>query len=318
MSDLGLSAATVADARARFASQFFSGDENNPAFLSKINEVVERFHSRERWVGSLATFRIDVSTDKNIYLPYYLDSINAAVLDENPAMMFGERYEFMHNGPGLVTVESGMPGVIVDAGVFGISVDYPALASTITVSAVAAGDVGITIRILGYDDDGKWVRDTTGAPGEEVTLAGTLVTTATSFSAVKAIQKPLTRGPITITHGDSATVLAELENWMTNPRFRCYRVLDISTQDVVALCKRRPIPVHYEEDYIYPGDLSALKLGMYGLQYEEASEPAKMQQYFREAIELLNEGSASYKGGAQEQMSYEPWGPGVSGIDSTH
>ncbi|HRQ87594.1 MAG TPA: hypothetical protein PLA50_02280, partial [Bacteroidia bacterium] len=61
-----------------------------------------------------------------------------------------------------------------------------------------------------------------------------------------------------------------------------------------------------------------LKLGLFAVQYEEASEPAKMQQYFREAVELLNQGAASHKGGAQEQMGFEPWGPGICGVGTTY
>jgi hypothetical protein len=312
--DLGISQSTVADARKRLAPHFFPGDESNPLFLTRINEVVERFHSIERWVGSLATYRVDVSEDKNIYLPYFLDSINAAIIDQRPARVHGPRYEFMHDGPGLIESGVGIPGAIVDAGLFGISTDFPTTNSTLTISAVSSGDAGKTIRILGYNAAGTWIADADGVPGELVTLSTSPVTTSNTFSGVKGIQKEVTRSPFTVTHTSTSTVLARLENWMTNPRFRCYRVLDLSATTVVALCKRRPVPVYFEEDYIFPGDLAALKLGLFALNYEEQSEPAKMQQYFREAVELLNQNSASYKGGATEAVSFEPWGAGISGI----
>jgi hypothetical protein len=316
--DLGLSQSTVAEARRRLAKLFYKGDESNREFIDKINEVIERFHSTERWVGSLATFRWNVETDKSIYLPYFLDSINAATLDSKPARVQGPRYEFVHDGPGLVEKGSGLPGAMIDAGVFGISTDYPENPSTLTVSTVSALDAGESIRILGYDHNGAWITDAEGTPGEKVTLSSSPVSTVSLFSGVKGIQKGFTRSHVSVAHAGTGTVLANLENWMTNPRYRCYRVTDTSAKTVTALCKRRPVPVQSEEDYIFPGDLSALKLGLFALHYEEESETARRSQYFREAIELLNEQSASYKGGAQEQASFEPWGPGVSGIGSTY
>jgi hypothetical protein len=322
--DLGLSPATVAAARTRFAAQFFPGDTANAAFLRYINEVVERLHENERWIGSLATFRVNVATDKNIYLPYFLDSINSAVIDSHPARVNGPRYEFICDGPGKIEKGSGIAGMIVDAGVFGISADFPVtdadveIPSTLTISAVSAADAGTAIRILGYDQNGAWIKDTDGTPGERVVLATGAVVTTNQFSGVKGIQKPLTRSAFTVTHTVESKVLASLENWMTNPTFRCYRVLDPSAESVIALCKRKPVPVNYEEDYIFPGVLSALKLGFYGIKYEEEGEINRMQQSFREAVELLNQASAAHKGGAQEQISFEPWGPGISGIRSTN
>jgi hypothetical protein len=322
--DLGLSAATVSAARTRFAAQFFPNDTANPQFLRYINEVVERLHENERWIGSLATFRVNVATDKNIYLPYFLDSINSAVIDKIPARLQGPRYEFICDGPGMVEKGSGIPGVMADAGVFGISTDFPVdtadepIPSTLTISAVSAADAGSKIRILGYNQSGDWIKDVDGTPGESITLATSAVVSANQFSGVKGIQKAVTRSAITVTHTVASKILASLENWMTNPTFRCYRVLDLAAQSVVALCKRKPVPVNYEEDYIFPGVLSALKLGVYGINYEEEGELNRMQQCFREAVELLNQASASHKGGAAEQISFNPWGMDISGIRSTN
>jgi hypothetical protein len=321
--DLGLSQTTIASARARLGEKIFPGDANNAAFLTMVNEVIERFHNQERWIASLATFRVDVSEDKTFYLPYFLDSINSAILDERPGIVQGPRYEFVHDGPGLVKKDSGISGVLVDLGLFGIPTTFPMtdedvpIPSTLTFSAVVAADIGKKIRVLGYDTDGNWITDTTGSPGEEVTLAGTAVVTTNTFKGIKGIQKEITTKPVTITHTTESKLLVRLESSMENPLFRGYRVLDPIAKSVLALCKRRPIPVNYEEDYIYPGDLSALKLGMLGILYEEASEPNKMQQYFREALDILNASASSHMGGAQEQTDFNPWGLGVGGVSST-
>lgn len=321
--DLGLSQSTVASARERLASTFFPGQESSSAFVGKINEVIERFHNQERWISSLATFRVDISVNKNLYLPYYLDSINGAILDTSPAIVQGPRYEFMHDGPGLIKKDAGMGGLLLDLGMSGISTDFPVddddtvIPSTLTVSAAVASDVGKVIRILGYDADGNIITDVYGSPGEEITLEVTPVVTTSTFSGVKGIQKEITTKPVTITHTSEAKILVRLEASMKLPFFRCYRVLDQTADTAIVLCKRRPVPVFHEEDYIFPGDLGALKLALYALQYEETSNYALYQQYMREAITLLNDAATSYMGAAQEQIDFAPWGMGVSGISNT-
>lgn len=321
--DLGLTQSTVASARERMASLFYPGQESSPDFVARINEVIERFHNQERWIGSTATFRVDISVNKNLYLPYYLESINSAILDTSPATVQGSRYEFIHDGPGLVKKDSGMAGILIDRGNSGISTDFPAdeddvaIPSTLTVSAVVSSDVGKIIRILGYDASGNMITDAYGSPGEEVVLAATPVVTTNTFSGVKGVQKDITTKPVTITHTEESKILVRLEAAMKLPLFRCYRVLDQTASTAIVLCKRRPIPVFHEEDYIFPGDLAALKLGLYALRYEETSNYPFYQQYLREAITLLNDAATSYQGGAEEHVTFAPWGLGVSGINST-
>lgn len=322
--DLGLTQSTVASARERLAAQFYPGQESSPAFVGKVNEVIERFHNQERWIGSLATFRVDISVNKNLYLPYWLDSINSAILDTSPAILQGSRYEFLHDGPGLVQKDSGMMGILIDQGTSGISTDFPldvndaVIPSTLTVSAAVASDVGKTLRILGYDAGGNIITDVYGSPGEEVTLAGTPVVTTNTFSGVKGIQKEITTKPVMVTHTTEAKILVRLEAAMKLPLFRVYRVLDKTAATAIVLCKRRPIPVFHEEDYIFPGDLGAIKLGLYALQYEETTNNPLYQQYMREAISLLNDAATSYQGGVQEHITFAPWGLGVSGISNTN
>lgn len=315
--DLGLSSSTVADARKRFAGEFFPRDETDIAFLDRLNEVNERYHSLEKWVGSQATFRVDVSEEKTFYLPYYLDSVAAASIDKRPAITQSERYQFIHDGPGEVDANGSIGGVLIDLGLSGIQAPFPETASTLTFSAaLQTADEGKKIRVLGYDTDGNWVTDAAGTPGEEVTIGDAPVVTSTVFSGVKGVQKEFTVAAITLTHTTDDVELLRAEPFMENPMFRGYRILDLSAEAIFALCKRRAIPVTKEEDYLFPGNLSALKQGMFGLVYENAGDMGKAQQYFREGVTLLNNEATSYRGGAQEQLEYAPWGPGVGGIDN--
>ena len=314
--DLGLTNSTVADARERFAHEFFPNDTSDPAFLVRLNEVIERYHTMEKWVGSRATYRIDVSEDKTFFLPYYLESVINANLDKTPAIVQGDRYQFAYDGVGEVDAQGSVFRTLMDLGSFGVQASFPSTASTLTFSAVASVDENKKVRVLGYDSNGNWVVDSSGTPGEEVTLAGTTVATSIVYSGVKGIQKPITAGPVTLSHTASSTVLLRAEAFMKKPLFRAYRVLDLGAQSVLALCKRRAVPVVAEEDWLFPGNLSALKLGMYALDFEENSSMGKAREYFGAGINLLNEEASHYQGGAQEQLDFQPWGPGVGGIDN--
>lgn len=314
--DLGLTSSTVADARERFAGEFYPNDESSPEFLDRLNEVIERYHTMEKWVGSRATYRIDVSEEKTFFLPHYLEAIINANLGKTPAVVQGDRYQFVYDGVGEVDAEGSIYGTLMDIGSSGIQVEFPATSSTLTFSAVSPVDSGKQVRVFGYDANGNWVVDDTGTPGELVVLAESAVVTTNSYSGVKGIQKPVTAGAFTVTHTTSSTILLRAESFMRKPVFRGYRVLDRGAESVLALCKRRAVPVVAEEDWLFPGNLSALKFGMYALDYEENSSMGKAREYFGAGINLLNEEASHYQGGAQEQLDYQPWGPGVGGIDN--
>lgn len=316
--DLGLTNSTAADARERFASEFFPQDESDPAFLDRLTEVIERYHTMEKWVGSRATYRIDVSTEKTFFLPYYLEAIINANVDSSPAQVQGDRYQYVHDGVGEVDEDGSVYKTLMDAGSSGIQVEFPDTPSTITFGAVSAVDEGRRVRVLGYDTNGNWITGADGTPGEEIVLAVTPVVTTNTFSGVKGVQKTITAGPVVLTHTINSTVLLRAESFMRKPLFRGYRVLDGGAEAILALCKRRAVPVVAEEDYLFPGNLSALKLGMYALDYEENSSMGKAREYFGAGIKLLNEEASHYQGGAQDQLDFQPWGPGVSGIRNAY
>ena len=186
--DTGLTSVTLGDARAEFASQFYPDDPTNPEFAKKLNEVIRRFITMEKWVGYRATYRVAVPEDRILVLPYYLESIQGAAFDKRPGIVQGDRYQFEYNGVGVVDENSHLAGVLMDLGSLATEKPFPSTASTLTFPAVAANSQGKVIRVMGLDENGKRVFDENGTPGEAVVLgAGSVVTTST-FSAVKGFQ----------------------------------------------------------------------------------------------------------------------------------
>jgi len=318
--DLGISQTTVARARDKIAEKFFPADKTSPEFLDRVSEVVERFHTRGFWVGAKSTFSIALpsAADGLLYLPYFLDSIVSARIDKKPIITRGPTYEFLYDGPGELDPDVGCNGAVIDRGQSPISASFPSTAGVLRFTAAAA-DAGKKIRVLGYDDSGDRVL-TGGVPGEEVTLVDGTVDTTTTFSAIQGIQKEVTQASVTCHHvGTTNTLLVTMESFMELPLFRSYvSVVDDSSVNLIAYCKRRPIPVSSEEDYIMPGNLSALKLGLYALNYEEKNDGPRAKEFWRDAEEILNNEAVEYRAGAQEVMQYQPWGAGVSGLNRTN
>ena len=312
--DLGLTATTLKIARARLAPTFFPGNTTNPLFAAHISDVVERFHGEDGWIGSHATFRVDVSTDKTFFLPFYLDSLLHARLDRSPARIQSGRYEFLHDGLGEVSATDSLAGTLIDIGMSGIPTVFPTTASTLGVQAASSADYGEVVRILGYDASGNRILDATGEPGEAVTLASGTVLTTNTFQSIQGIQKELTAGRVTIRHTSAAETLAVLEPWMEAPSFRGYRCVDLTAEAVIAYCKRKPIPVRYEADYIFPGSINALRFGLHARNFEEAGQLKEADAYLSRAIEDLNHEATRYRGGNEEHIMYEVWGQGIPGI----
>lgn len=316
--DLGLTATTLKQARARLASKFLknSVDTTNPEFAHMVNTVVDRFHSEDGWIGSHATFRVDVSEDKTFFLPYYLDSVLHARFDKSPGRTQSARYEFLYDGFGEITSEDSVAGTLIDGGSSGITAEFPATASVLGLQAGSAADYGKTVRVLGYDPNGQRIIDATGAPGELVTLASGTVNTTNTFAAVQGIQKDLTAGRVTLRHNGASKTLLVTEPWMENPSFRSYRCVDLTVDAVLVYCKRRAVPVHYEEDYIYPGNLNALRYGLHAYRFEEAGQLNESLAYWELATRELNHEATRYRGGAEEHLTFAPWGQGISGVNN--
>lgn len=320
--DLGLTSLTLKKARHRLAEYFTPSDTTGPKFRHRVNAVIERFHETDMWVGSHATYRINVEADKTFYLPFYLEAILHARLDRSPARTQSARFEYLYDGVGEVGPSDHMGGMLIDLGVSGISAVFPETASILQVVGVSAADVGKQVRILGYDAGGNRVVRPDGTPGELVTLdAGLSVNTTAVFSGVQGIQKEDGEGVpfadrVSIKHLGTGLVLAELDPQMDSPLYRGYRVLDKGAKTVTAFCKRRPVSVIHEEEYLFPGNVNALRMGLMSLQFEDEGKLTEARAYFDDAIQQLNHESSRYRGGNEEHMQISPWGIGVSGISN--
>lgn len=308
----GLSSVTLGKVRSLYAAKFLAHDTSAPAFANMVNEVAERFHMDSDWKGSTAVFEFSVSEVGSVTLPLFLDSVLQAQFNDSPRPTMHNRYEFLTHGVGQVDATISGLGVLIDQGNVGIATEFPNTPAVLSVASSAADD-GKEVRILGLDENGVEIYDDDGVPGELVTLAAPTVATIKQFSNILGIQKPATSFPVVVSVG--STELADIPPGVTNPVYRRYKVAQSSgvgkTDYVRAVCSRQLIPVANEEDYIVPGNLSALKLGLYSIVYEESNDLERAEQYWAKSIELLNKDMEKHRGGAIPLATFSPSGFGI-------
>ena len=299
---------TLGEARRRLAGLFLDADTGSPKFAEMVSEVLERFHFDGTWKGGTGFFEFSVSDAGTITLPLWLEAVLLSQFSDRPRPVLSRHYEFLSHGPGHIDPLTSGLGVLVDAGVVATEHEFPSTPGTITIASGAADD-GKTIRIFGLDSNGRELYGTDGLPGELVTLASPSVSTVATFSAVLGIQKERTLGYVQVSHADT-TELCDIPPAVTAPVYRRYKVAHAAaagqTRYIRALCSRRALPVSNEEDYIIPGNLAALKMGLYSIQYEETNDMDRSMQYWLRSIDFLNKEADRYRGGAITLPTVQP------------
>lgn len=310
----GLSSNTVGDLRTSLAEEFYPEDANNPGFIPMLNELMERIYVYPGWKGERAWFRLTLNDSKRVILPHFLETINhARPTDCRPVPIFDAPYEFLRNGPGEVDPETSNLGVVIpEDEASAIQNEFPETASQITVTPTVTED-SKEIRLFGLDASGNIIRDSSGVPGESITMTTGDSTSTNTFSKITGIQKELTKGIVTIAAG--ATTLSTLETYETRPIYKVYKVAEAVTT-IDALCLRRRVPLNYEEDYVVPGNTGAIRNLLYSMNYESENEVNLADRYWARGMNILNMEAEREQGGAISVAQFEPHGIDVPPIQN--
>jgi hypothetical protein len=75
---------------------------------------------------------------------------------------------------------------------------------------------------------------------------------------------------------------------------------------VRTICKRRYVPVVFDQDYVVPSNINALRLAMTSIVYEEQNDPGRRDTEFQRALDLLNSELRSFRGGANMTLRINP------------
>lgn len=312
------SVVTVATAR----SQLSGYVPNSPMeFLDKINQCAERLLYGGKFNGAFVIVAFDAASGFITLPPRYL-GILAGTYDRVPVQTFSQWQPYQEYG-WCTTEEAGWwRGRLQDLGdgyVTTVDVDE---AGPLKVYS-SAGDDDLIVRLFGEDaDTGQPVVDANGIEGENVTLAAPSITTTHNFASLTGIQKPHTKSPIVIkvdpTNGDAEYTISTVQPWETIPSWRRYQV-GPGEKTVRVLCQRRFIPARDETDYIYPGSIGALKMGLKALSLEDSGYESigESQQCWKIAYQILNQEAKSTRAGGQIPIPTFSWGFG-QGIPQTN
>jgi hypothetical protein len=101
--------------KARLALELPFGLRYSNAEMSRIvNRAEETLITRGRWAGTVEEIKITIPEDGLFYLPYNVESVLSATLNNFPVPVFEQSYDYNVNGPGYEIADdnTGAPAVI--------------------------------------------------------------------------------------------------------------------------------------------------------------------------------------------------------------
>lgn len=295
---------TLADCRAALFREVDASNPNNPLFLSRFNEMRERLYYSGKWKG-LTRQATYPTPNGYLSLAYQHAGLLFFRYRRSPRPIFTQFYPYVESGPGEIEDQDRFPGTLFDLGDgFVTHVDITT-AGTLRVAITDANDATKTIRLFGEDENGNTIYDSSGVEGITITTANPTADTTVQFSRVTGIQAPVMEGywTLSVVNGSTATTLSTYAPGERVPKYRRYRTgqLEEAVSVVVSL---RFIPVVAETDWVFPGNLSALRCGLQALQFEASGEYDKADESFARAYNYLNQEARIERGGAIPTLNY--------------
>jgi len=215
-------------------------------------------------------------------------------------------YEFLDFGWGTRTSESGTQEAML-VGRYPVFSDIVPTNKKVICQCDVASDVGKQILVLGYDDNGNWIRTTQGGvilDGELITLAQTPGTTSTNFfSVITDIQIPEDMdGQWWLYEYDTilttSRMIGRYQFMETRPSYARYLFPSIGTNSTLVEClvKLDFIPVEQDTDYCLIGNIPALKKMCMAVKAEEENRFQDAVALEAMAVTLLDQELSHYLG----------------------
>lgn len=316
---------TVGQLRLQIGNLFGTSD-----FLPLLNQACERIINSGLWKGMIG-YAAFPTVDEYFTLPYPFLSVIGSQWFRAPVPVFGQFHEFLPGGPGQPLANQPPNGIIQDLGDgFPTIVDPPTAGSTLLIKPDLLVDSGKVFRFYGISN-GLEIFDTNGM-GMNVTVNFPSTSVATVFDTVTGIQVPI--DPVT---GASAMVggwtlysvapdatQTKLGYYYPNETRPCYRRYGIGVTSasnttvpfaVTVLVRRRYMPVYKETDWVYPGNVGALKFAMQAVDSEASKNPA--QPFWDQCYNILNQELHALRGSSRPEMNYETLG-GMEGFTNVY
>jgi len=305
---------TLADAKASRIPAALGMCGTEQRFIDLLNEAQERLLTTGNWWGTFARYRCQASSGVLVW-PRGVAAIQAVAVSSQPIRNRDIYFEFLELGPGIQDSDCSCMEGMVDRQNTPVFQQMTGVDSKVKVYSDLTADVGTNVLLLGYDENGEWIRTVQGgvyADGEVVaaSAAGTLSTN--KFSLITGIQKPVTNGTIRLYSYDTVTtaqyLVVNIQYDDINPSFRTSFIPALTqyasstnTINVDVAVKLDFIPARKDTDYLIIQCLPALKDMMVAIALSE-KEPtvdrkaAALNAGFATAIPALEFELRHYKG----------------------
>lgn len=280
---------TLADIKASLIPDAIGLCPDDARLVKMVNEAQQRLLTKGLWHGTFGRFRI-CTENQCITLPPQIATIESAAVSGEVVSMRDTWWEFLDNGFGPMVGTSGCAscgdgnnvggglGVGIYRGRFCTFKDIQPTGKKLNVVCDLSSDVGKEVLLLGYDDNGNWIRTDQGGTikdGELVAFAQSGGTTTTNnFSSINDIQLPddMDGQSWLYEYSVAATtrrLIGKYEYFETRPNYARYLFPSVCTRtcDDNACCqtpidivgKLEFIPVVNDTDYLIIGNIPALK-----------------------------------------------------------
>jgi hypothetical protein len=243
-------------------------------FVPLVNEALEWLISQGAFWGLFGRYRFQ-TTQGLLVFPRQVASVLSVALSNVPIRSRDMFFEFMGSGIGVQNAGDCQvcSQQLLDRGNTPVFEQISGVVSKVKVYRDLLVDDLTPILILGYDENGNWIRTLQGPSYQdgEIVLASAAGTLSTNiFSVVTGVQKPVTSGYIRLyaydTVATTQSLMAVYEYDITNPSYRVFYVpwlASAASEDcpiwVDTVVKLAFVPVRVDTDFMMISSIPALK-----------------------------------------------------------
>tara|TARA_Y100001963_G_scaffold160123_1_gene268025 strand:+ start:204 stop:1217 length:1014 start_codon:yes stop_codon:yes gene_type:complete len=285
-----------------------------------INEAQERLLYKGKWPGTYIRYAVTQSNGA-ITWPRQLETIESVAVGGASGKVRDGWYEFLESGPGLRDKDDGDSLTLIDRGTapcFSDIVTSDGVEKKIRVRIKSADNVtSKSIILQGYDENGDWIRTTSGGSvidGEKVTFGSATdgdadgwydVDTTSKFQTLSAVIKDTTDYPVKLleieaTGSVTERLLSQYEPSETTPEYRRSLIPGLSddntTVTVTVVGKARFIPAANDNDWLYIDVRSAIKEMVISISMAEKNMLQEAVAFEQRAIGILQDYLMHYLG----------------------
>lgn len=319
---------TLGDVRPTVA-KMLSMSSTDSRVVDYINEAQERLLYKGKWPNTYARYSV-TNSNGTITWPRQLETIESVAVDDRPAVVRNEWFEFLETGIGLVESTGSDSGTLVDRGQACTFSDISASSDEPDKNLKVyynSADNGKTINFQGYDDNGSWIITQSGstyADGVTLTFDTSSDTADTSvagfthyvpftgagftqkWTSLVAVRKDVTNFNVQVyeveaTGEITARLIADYEPTETSPIYRRSLITGLaddgsSTSTVTVVGKLRFIPAIKDADWLFINYESPIKELVMSIRKAEQNLINEAQAYEARAVNLMEEYLMHYLG----------------------